>query len=516
MRQTRTATSLQRLTQALVVGIATHLWVANAFAQPTSNDEIEEIRKDLESLKSEFRIYEITSAVGGVIILAVGFVTWKQLQRTIERRLVKSLSENMNSIAKETIDRETAHILSDARDAMFRIASLFALHGARQYESALSEYCWTGDVATLRSESPSVRQVVIECLHQLRSKPENQAKTWQAICELVEADKSPKTVQLYLQLASRYKHYDSANVFITQNETIVKSNMASTMRAVAIMRKASQTAKALEYIQPYKDADDYFVTSTFAALRRDAGEYEAARTILTPVVEKVLRNSVAEQPEGWRQILNTFVATVIDLDRPAEGIKAVNYILSTEPRSVEIFTAVRLARKLSSPDHLDDRKRIFETCRKLTSVYRSQNDEAIIQTKAMLLIEEDNTQAAIQCIESALTKTDEQQHQSGKMSSESYHYRCKLAEILLLGDQFEQAREVIRSAAEQDIHFEGEASFRKAQIYAKMGEARSAVDALATACQRREKWAITARRDPYLSQSEEVAQYLARRELQRT
>lgn len=471
-----------------------------------ASPDLTQLSERTKKLEEELDLYRLWVQWGsGIIAFAfavASFFGWQAIRDLIKRVVERNLDAQLNATLAQMLPAKLADAQSKAEKYLLRFAQLQTLHGIRHFDEALKAYGWDGSIANLRGESPSIRRLIIECLHSSKEdRKVNRQHAWEALGELANDDAGIETRRLYLRISYASRRIREGVAFVDKCIADLRGDRESALRASTLLRKANRQEEALALVEGVYDANDLECVVHSAVLKRDLGNFDGAHDVLMPSVTTLVSDPKTRLPEGWHRLLNTYVANCLDRGRPQDGVTSAEFVFRSSPGAVEVFTVGRLLRELpvSNPARAQLLERFSAAIDGLApgeaklrcEVLRHQLNGRVDQAERML-------RQSIQ---------PDQQIGRSAMDNDLYFQHCTLGEFYIDQKRPDDAIDVLMPAA--GATFGGEAKFYLAVAYALKGEYRDSARWLTQALQELPKWAAHARDHSSLRGVAEVAEVLA-------
>lgn len=447
--------------------------------------------------------------VSAVIAFFVGLLGREKFASYVSNLVEAKLAQEVNSAVDRTLPDLLSSTQRRAEEFLLSLAKLLALKSSHAYDEALTEYGWTGQVAKLRDEPPSLRRAIIECLYSAKkNRDKNRVAAWEALVELLKDDATSETDQLYLRLAISLRKIAEGLAYYDTNKERILDNKESSIRASTLLRKHGRLNEALQIAKRYRDDDDLASLVAIAVLQRDLGNFDEVHDILLPAVNRLLVNTSTDLPEGWNRLLNTFIANSLDRNRPEDALQAAEFVLRSGSGAVEIFTVGRMLLRLAETNQ--KRSELAERMR--AAVGRLVPGEATTRCQVVLARLDNAPEKAIEILANAIVVGTLPAGKS--MANDVYFHRCNIGEILTEIDRSGEAIDYLMPAAA--FNYGGEAKFRLSIAYAKQAKYRDSARWLDQAIEESPKWIGHARDQDDIKRNEEAAKVLAKHGTART
>lgn len=459
--------------------------------------------KQLEDELASYRSWvQWGLTIGGLVFAIASFFGWQAVRDFIRKLVERNLDAQLKSALEQKLPERLADVQAKAEGYLLRFARLQTLYGLRHFDEALRAYGWDGNVTSLRSESPPIRRLIIECLHSSRDdRKAKRQSAWEALNELVNDDTSIEAKRLFLRIAYASRKIREGVSFVDNHRAELAADQESALRASTLLRKANRQDEALELVKGVYDPNDLECVVHTAVLQRDLGNFDEAHDVLTPAVTALVSNPKTKLPEGWHRVLNTFVANCIDRGRPEDGVRSAEFVFRSAPGAVEVFTVGRLIKALpaSNADRADLQARFGAAIDDLAA------GEAKLRCEVLRLQMRGDFANAERMLKESITSDS----RPGKreLDSDTYFQYCTLGEFYIDRGRPDDAIDVLMHAA--GASYGGEAKFYLAVAYALKKESRDSARWLTQAMQELPKWASHARDHMAFRGIAEVAEVLA-------
>jgi len=476
-------------------------------AQPSAAaSDLGKLTERTKKLEDELDLYkqwlQWGSAILAFVFAIASFFGWQAIRDLIRRVVERNLDAQLKTTLAQMLPDRLADAQAKAETYLLRFAKLQTLHGIRHFDEALKAYSWTGNVADLRNESPSIRRLIIECLHSCREdRKVNRQHAWEALGELLNDDVGLETRRLYLRISYASRRIREGVSFVDKYLTDLRTDRESALRASTLLRKANRQEDALALVKGVYDENDLECVVHSAVLQRDLGNFDGAHDALTPSVAALVSDPKTTLPEGWHRLLNTYVANCLDRGRPQDGVTSAEFVFRSSPGAVEVFTVGRLLREL--PTTNPARAQLLD--RFSAAIDGLAPGEAKLRCEVL----RHQLNGRMDQAERMLKQSIQPEAQGSRqvMDNDLYFQHCTLGEFYIDQKRADDAIDVLMPAA--GATFGGEAKFYLAIAYALKGENRDSARWLTQALQELPKWAAHARDHGALRGVAEVAEVLA-------
>lgn len=236
-------------------------------------DNLEGRTKQLEDELASYRSWVQWGLTIGTLVFALAsFFGWQSFRDYIRELVERNLDAQLKSALEQKLPERLADVQAKAEGYLLRFARLLTLYGLGQFDEALRAYGWEGNVAGLRSESPPIRRLIIECLHSSRDdrKAKRQA-AWEALNELINDDTSIEAKRLFLRISYASRKIREGVTFVDKHRAVLAGDRESALRASTLLRKANRQDEALELVRGIYDPNDLECVVHTAVLQRDLG-----------------------------------------------------------------------------------------------------------------------------------------------------------------------------------------------------------------------------------------------------
>jgi len=465
-------------------------------------DRVDSLERNVAELNQYKSYIDWAIWLGGPLVTILGFFGYSSIKKGVRRfvdsnlqgHLDRALHDSLPTLLKETQQR--------AEDYLLRLAKLLALRSYGAFDDALREFGWNGQVASLRKETPTVRQAVIDCLHSAaKGREQNRAAAWEALQELIQDDRSAESLRLYLRLSIAARHTQEGSTFYDANKDAIRKDKESSLRAATLLRKLGRLQEALELVRPFKTNGEMETAVHLAVLERDLGNFDEVHDVLLPQVKSLITRPAISNPEGWHRLINTFIANAIDRNHPDDGVPAAEFMMRSAPGPVEAFTVGRLV--LALPVEHPKRSQLRQSFEEALDHF--YDGEATIRCKVVAKELSGDLPGAKTILETAIKQHGQQAGE--RMHPDVYFQRCALAGLLISQDAADDAIDVLMPAA--GFSYGGEAKYHLAVSYAIKKDGRDAARWLKQAIDEVPKWAVLARDNNKLRHVPEVCDVLA-------
>lgn len=439
--------------------------------------------------------------IGGLIFAIASFFGWQSIRDYIRKLVERNLDAQLKSALEQKLPERLADVQAKAEGYLLRFARLQTLYGLGQFDEALRAYGWEGNVAGLRSESPPIRRLIIECLHSSRDdRKAKRQSAWEALNELIVDDSSIEAKRLFLRIVYASRKIREGVSFVDKHREELAGDRESALRASTLLRKANRQDEALKIVKGVYDPNDLECVVHTAVLQRDLGNFDEAHDVLTPAVTALVSDPKTKLPEGWHRVLNTFVANCIDRARPEDGLRSAEFVFRSAPGAVEVFTVGRLIKALpaANADRVDLLARFSAAIDGLAA------GEAKLRCEVLRLQMSGDNAAAERMLKESIAA--ESRPGKREIDNDTYFQHCTLGEFYIDRGRPDDAIDVLMPAA--GFNYGGEAKFYLAVAYALKKETRDSARWLTQAMQELPKWAAHARDHVAFKGIAEVAEVL--------
>ncbi len=478
-----------------------------------SDPRVDDLKGRIASV--ETKVADLTGVLawgsGAVALITgvLGFFGYSTIRDWAKNYVERNLDTNVKEILADQLPKRLLVAQERVETQILRTATLLALRSQESYETVLSQYGWTGDVSSLRRETPLVRRVMVESLlGSKKDRPENRTGAWDAATELLRDDSSIETIRLYLRICISLRRYAEAVELFGKHKAEILKDKEAALRTSTILRKVGKLSDARDIAQRFVSDDDVDALLSYAVLERDLGLFDKVHDALLPLVHKLSRTHATQLPKGWHRVLNTFAANCLDRDHPEDAIEPAEFVLRSAPGPVELFTVGRLILALPAGD-----------ARRNTLIPRFQSGvETLVASQEMMedatlrclvTLKEIQGQAAeaISLLSRKVKETEDKSKPGEPLHPDVYFQRCSLAQLLIDNAQSSSAIDVLMPAI--GSRHGGEAKYRIAIAYAVQNEGQDSARWLDQAISELPKWAVLARNNRVLQRQEAVAKLLA-------
>lgn len=300
-----------------------------------------------------FSIPEGALALSGAVFFAVVIllIVWNLFKRQIITGMLKDQIQGvLEKRFKEDYDDRLSKVFTERTDELFQNLEkrlydevhLISLWSSGKYDEALDFIGFDGKLKFDQYDKPALKRVLLSCVSNTRKYRSDELRelAYQAAKEMLEHEKSPLSVRIFLEVSLRVRKYDMSIELYDDNKIrkeIARDRSASSWMATALRRKHRfHDSAAISLF--WAKSKDYQAVVGLAAALRDLGYYKSAHVWLQEIAKSILarpQRSIAGAP---RKVLNTYIANCIDAGYPEDSIDAARLLLLHDSDDIEIFT----------------------------------------------------------------------------------------------------------------------------------------------------------------------------------